>query len=106
MGGTSTVSFVLFFKDTFRRERSLTYQNVLKSRLRNQQSLCTAPAPQSKDKTAVTDLEKSDVATAQSAFPAMKLTLRDLNPYQPLKLVMRRWNNVATLFASGMPFRP
>jgi len=34
VAGATCLCFVFFFHDTFRRERSLTYQNVLKQRLR------------------------------------------------------------------------
>lgn len=34
VSGVSLLSFVLFFRDTFRRERSLNYQNVIKRRRR------------------------------------------------------------------------
>lgn len=34
VSGCSLLGFIVFFKDTFRKERSLTYQNILKSRLR------------------------------------------------------------------------
>ncbi|KAJ7739502.1 major facilitator superfamily domain-containing protein, partial [Mycena metata] len=36
--GLSCSLIFIFFKDTFRKERSLTYQNVLKSRLKSQAS--------------------------------------------------------------------
>ena len=34
VSGCSLLGFIVFFKDTFRKERSLTYQNILRSRLR------------------------------------------------------------------------
>lgn len=37
------------------------------------------------------------------ATPAT-LTLKDVNPFKPIGLVLRRWNNVAILFASGLQF--
>lgn len=36
LGGLNLLSFLVLFKDTFRRQRSLTYQNVLVRRLREQ----------------------------------------------------------------------
>ncbi|KAI5829788.1 MFS general substrate transporter [Schizophyllum commune Tattone D] len=34
VSGCSLLGFIVFFQDTFRKERSLTYQNILRSRLR------------------------------------------------------------------------
>lgn len=34
----------------------------------------------------------------------IKLSLRDVNPIRPMLLVLRRWNNVAILTASGLIF--
>ncbi|KAJ7353399.1 vacuolar DHA amino acid exporter [Mycena albidolilacea] len=118
VSGLSGVLILLFLKDTFRKERSLTYQNVLKSRLKSH-----ATRPVAKSRTASiaerpslpVNLEKQQipalrlfdthtVAAADVALREMKLTLRDVNPFRPLWLVVRRMNNLAILVASGLMF--
>ena len=37
----------------------------------------------------------------QATVPMIKLSLREINPFKLLLLVLRRWNNVVILFASG-----
>ncbi|KAF7326961.1 Vacuolar DHA amino acid exporter [Mycena venus] len=116
VSGLSCVSIFLFLKDTFRKERSLTYQNVLKSRLksrtRSSTPSCTATIVE-KEPPQPTDLEKqtgpdrslsNSPAIAHVALPEIKLTLRDVNPIKPLWLVVRRMNNFVILFASGLMF--
>lgn len=84
MSGGILLFFFFFFNDTFRRERSLTYQNVLRQRL--------------KDGTLTLNTEKHAFGGV-NAPPS--LSLKDVNPIKPLWLVLRRWNNVAILSASG-----
>jgi hypothetical protein len=122
VSGLSCASIFLFLKDTFRRERSLTYQSVLKSHLLKARSAsaatsCTATITE-KEPTVVSekeqsvlsdklpaDLEKQDWRVSPSpepaAIPAIKLTMRDVNPFRPLRQVLRRTNNLVILFASG-----
>lgn len=113
--GANLVLFVFFFRDTFRRERSLTYQRVLASRkcaASKRSSVVSDPAPEldtkSKGEATVTAL-----GTGSSAGPAttvassqagaeIALSFKDVNPFPPLLLVLKRRNNVATLFPSGM----
>ncbi|KAJ6598660.1 major facilitator superfamily domain-containing protein [Mycena sp. CBHHK59/15] len=115
--------------DTFRRERSLTYQSVLKSRLKSRSvaasaaTSCTVTvvekekeAPIPVEPSISPDLEKqqvesewrpsdvSDAVVATAALPTIKLALRDVNPIKPLWQVLRRMNNVVILFASGLMF--
>ncbi|KAJ7270783.1 major facilitator superfamily domain-containing protein [Mycena haematopus] len=132
MGGVLTTGFswrapfcgvliLLFLKDTFRKERSLTYQNVLKSRLRSlaasAATSCTATVvekePTSDKRSSLpADLEKqprpdpnlSNSPDVVAALPNIKLTLSDVNPIKPLWLVVRRMNNLVILFASGLCF--
>ncbi|KAK7014199.1 vacuolar DHA amino acid exporter [Favolaschia claudopus] len=116
--GLSGISIFLFLKDTFRKERSLTYQNVLKSRLKSR----TASAATSCTTTVVereptgqerggspalpADVEKQPNDSLDEATVVLpeKLTLRDVNPFTPLWLVLRRKNNVVILVASGLMF--
>ncbi|KAJ7075653.1 vacuolar DHA amino acid exporter [Mycena belliarum] len=127
VSGLSCASIFVFFRDTFRRERSLTYQGVLRSRLKAQaRSASTATSatasvmereppltlPEDLEKQPVGDVEKQplpewsgppkpDVA---ATLPVIKLTLRDVNPYRPLREVLRRTNNLVILVASGFMF--
>lgn len=36
-----------------------------------------------------------------SPTPEIKITFRDVNPLKPIYLILRRWNNLAMLFATG-----
>ena len=77
VSGLSLVSFILFFRDTFRRERSLNYQNVIRQR-RKAAALSNDKQPVNPD-----------------------LTFADLNPLKPLGQVLRRKNNILVYIASG-----
>ncbi|KAK1220331.1 hypothetical protein PQX77_016926 [Marasmius sp. AFHP31] len=114
VAGLVCLSFLLFFKDTFRRERSLTYQRALKHRLREE--MHRAPEikegqksePQTKEtptsgKANDSDLEKQQERVKES-LPNIKLTLMDISPVRPLWDVVRRPNNFCILLASGLLF--
>ncbi|KAJ7222504.1 vacuolar DHA amino acid exporter [Mycena pura] len=119
VSGLSCTSIFIFFKDTFRKERSLTYQSVLKHRLAASAATShtatvvtkesSTPAPMASEPS-LPDLEKQGqlqwkASSAEAgALPALKLTLRDVNPIGPLWLVLRRTNNLIILFASGLMF--
>ena len=79
---------MLFFRDTFRRERSLSYQTVVRQR---------------RKAAALSSLSKQ-----METFPAVNLDLSlvDVNPLKPLGQVLRRKNNVMVLIASGRFFFP
>ncbi|KAH9046681.1 major facilitator superfamily domain-containing protein [Lactarius hengduanensis] len=114
--GVSVVLFVFFFRDTFRKERSLTYQRVLASRrsaASKRSSVASDPAyeldTKSKGEAAVTVGEVSGpAATVTVAGPQagaeIALSFKDVNPFPPLFLVLKRRNNIATLFPSGLFF--
>ncbi|KAL4266522.1 MFS transporter superfamily protein [Pleurotus pulmonarius] len=130
--GASFLTFLLFLKDTWRKERSLTYQNVLRTRLRELagdedkwvrgDGKKTSPSPDhasSVTEIAATSAGKSGLATDPMAddnhttvagpksdsvppdVPDIKLSFSDVNPIQPLWLVLRRPNNFIILLASG-----
>ncbi|KAH9028700.1 major facilitator superfamily domain-containing protein [Lactarius pseudohatsudake] len=113
--GVSLVIFVFFFRDTFRKERSLTYQRVLASRrsaASKRSSVVPDPAHESdtksKGEAVVTVGEAScPAATVMVASPQagaeIALSFKDVNPFPPLFLVLKRRNNIATLFPSGIP---
>ncbi|KAF5376823.1 hypothetical protein D9757_008896 [Collybiopsis confluens] len=104
-GGIVFISF-LFFKDTFRRERSLAYQNVLKTKLR--QSMMNNSLGKENHKAyndAGFDPEKQDISgEATKVIPEIQLGLADVNPIKPLTVVLRRTYNLFMLAASGLYF--
>ena len=85
ISGLSLLSFILFFRDTFRRERSLNYQTVIRQR-RKAAAL-------------------SSLNNQPESFN-LDLSLADVNPLKPLGQVLRRKNNVMVLIASGNFFPP
>lgn len=114
--GTTLVSFVLFFQDTFRCERSLTYQRLLKQRLRSTASLPLSYPNRSGTFTrknsiqalkANADIEKSSDrkstqdTTQSTDLPVITLSFRDVNPFHPIAHVVRRPNNLLILLSSG-----
>lgn len=101
--GLSVISFI-FFKDTFRKERSLTYQACLR-RLKEDRA---AAADKLSNKAVIEQTEseeKDQDVEAQNVLPApikeIKLSLKDLNPVTPIRHVLRRPNNLAIYFPSG-----
>ena len=110
--GANLVLFVFFFRDTFRKERSLTYQSVLASRrsaATKRSSVVSDPARELDDKSSreatVTAGEASSTPAALAATvasPEITLSFKDVNPFPPLLLVLKRRNNVVTLVPSGM----
>ena len=95
--GLSVISFALFFRDTFRRERSLTYQNLLKQRRK-----VVAHAPVLNDKISEKNTSKRDTTEPhKEAALDFNLSLIDVNPLKPLGQVLRRKNNIIVLVSSG-----
>jgi MFS family permease len=113
--GLSLLSF-LFFKDTFRRERSLTYQGALrratnerdaKLRLEEEKTMRRKQDSSSKDEKRQSDLEAAPNADQpQPTLADVRLSLGDIIPVRPVVSVLRRTNNVMVLFPSGqcLPF--
>jgi MFS family permease len=115
--GSSLMAFLLFFKDTFRKERSAMYQNALKRQLADKSVRAKARAEkaaksrvgtpmESREQTKTeADLEKQvpavNAVMAQE-LPEVKISFRELIPFGPIRIVLRRINNVTILFASGM----
>ncbi|KZT12153.1 MFS general substrate transporter [Laetiporus sulphureus 93-53] len=127
--GLCSLSFI-FFTDTFRQERSLTYQSVLKRlKLQEEKHAVTAKDAVSSNvavaqgasgrevvegevksetssvDTKIADLEaqKGQVAGLEPVKQA-KVTLRDMNPVGPMIYVLRRKNNVVIILASALLF--
>lgn len=83
ISGLSLLSFILLFRDTFRRERSLNYQTVINQRRKAAGLSSINKHPETFDR---------------------DLSLADVNPLKPLGQVLRRKNNVIVLIASGKFF--
>ncbi|TFK22940.1 MFS general substrate transporter [Coprinopsis marcescibilis] len=127
LSGAILLCFLLFFKDTFRRERSAVYQKAMKRRMTivdgshevakkeaaNTEPMTRDPKGDSKtnDSSEITfnpktakqrDVEKGSLPASVSS--TVKLTLADVDPFRPIGLVLRRINNLLTLAASGLIF--
>ncbi|KAG6844401.1 hypothetical protein H0H87_007160 [Tephrocybe sp. NHM501043] len=94
VAGFICLVFIIFFRDTFRKERSLTYQNVLRKRLEDAE----LKHNKLKGETRSTDPEKGP---NQNGIPTVQLSIKDVNPIKPLVPVLRRLNNLVIFFASG-----
>lgn len=126
-GGLSLLSFVLF-KDTFRRERSLTYQAALlrmhdANQKMSERHGSTGHSPVMSQTATAVDLQnlpvqKADKSTQEviateadvegresparpQVYQDTNLSLRGVNPFTPLLMILRRRNNLAILAASG-----
>ncbi|KAF8441027.1 vacuolar DHA amino acid exporter [Boletus edulis BED1] len=112
-GGVIFSTFLFLFKDTFRKERSLTYQNVLKRHIQErnlaQEKNATRERPVGEkipeDGTSGAQTPRGDVE-AQSVVPALevKLSITDVNPIPPYLRVLNCRNNLAILIPSGLLF--
>jgi hypothetical protein len=105
------VFFVFFFHGTFQKEHSLTYQRVLSSGRRaasKQSSVVTVSDPahvldnksdSGEAKVAPGEASASAGPEATDASPQaeteISLSFRDVNPFLPLLLVLKRRNNIA-----------
>jgi len=107
-GGVCLLSFV-FFKDTFRKERSLSYQTALRQLLRER----GAAKANGSDELGATESEPPKAVQKEGVpisavevqvepeLKEIRLTLRHLDMIRPIILVLRRINNICILTASG-----
>ncbi|KAG1790586.1 MFS general substrate transporter [Suillus plorans] len=111
LGGIIFSAFLVLFKDTFRKERSVVYQNVLNSRLRKQQSSEAKDESQNisrskaggENKTTSKDIE-AQRPVIPSAIKDMRLSMADVNPFPPYFSIVSRKNNLLILIASALTF--
>ncbi|KAH7915438.1 MFS general substrate transporter [Hygrophoropsis aurantiaca] len=115
-GAIIFLAFLLLFQDTFRRERSLTYQNVLKKRIRSNalakakaDSQDTVSHPSTEEKITKNASNQDPEAQTPTIVPAaaikeVKLSLADVNPFPPYLKIIGRTNNLAILIPSGLLF--
>lgn len=111
-GGIVLVSLFIFFRDTFRKERSLVYQDVLHRSSEQRQLSTVSPSrsdtvESSTDKSQQTSTKKTTEGL-EAGMPAnssrtkdITLSFMDVNPFPPVLVVLKRRNNNAILLASG-----
>jgi MFS family permease len=92
LAGIIWLCFLFFFKDTFRRERSLTYQDVLRHKLHEHAVKMTGHQHEHPGQ----DVEKQEPKDI-----VIKLSIKDMNPVRPIVQVLIRFNNLLVLLASG-----
>lgn len=115
-GGVILGAFIFLFKDSFRIERSLTYQAALRRRRivpGNPKSVVDGTVVESKpgteEKQASKDvsLEPSSIENGTAIIKTelgmndVRLSFSDINPFPPLWMIMRRRSNIAILLANG-----
>lgn len=107
-GGIIFAAFLFLFKDTFRKERSVTYQNVLILRLQEQQSSEAkdelrniSKSEMGGEQTTAKDIEAQQTVIPASAIKDVKLSMVDVNPFPPYLSIVSRKNNLVMLVASG-----
>lgn len=107
------LAFLFLFKDTFRRERSLAYQGVLKRRAhRRQSSTVQGTEKRETEKRIEEDGERGqhavgDVEAQPPTVTSIKdiiLSFADVNPFPPYLRILSRKNNWAILIPSGLLF--
>ncbi|KAF7767901.1 hypothetical protein Agabi119p4_7144 [Agaricus bisporus var. burnettii] len=99
VSGVCLVAFFFLFNDTFRKERSLTYQAILKRRLQERCEKLQLD-PESKKEDVSADAMSNWIDADE--LGEVRITLRDVSPFKPIYLVLRRWNNVAILIVTGV----
>ncbi|KAF9234681.1 vacuolar DHA amino acid exporter [Melanogaster broomeanus] len=118
-GGVIFAAFFFLFHDTFRKERSLAYQSVLKKQILEHKLRQARDAAQIEDthvsekktseeggerQAVPKDVEAQPVVVPAAAIKEIKLSLADVNPFPPYLRILSRRNNVAILIPSGLLF--
>jgi MFS family permease len=92
--GVIVLISLLIFKETFRKERSLTYQEAKRHAIRREEEKGT------KRNAGVSDtMERGDQVNSVD-LASIEVTLIDLNPLKPIWGILRRKNNAAIIFTS------
>lgn len=116
-GGVILAAFIFLFKDTFRFERSLTYQAALRRRTittGNLKSTTDSTIAESRAETEEKQASGKKVSSQPSSIEDgtaiikhdlgmndVRLSFSDINPFPPLWKIVQRTNNVAILLANG-----
>ncbi|KAG1803465.1 MFS general substrate transporter [Suillus subaureus] len=109
-GGIIFLAFLFLFKDTFRKERSVTYQNVLKSRLQELQSsevkdkspIISESEVGGENQTISKDIEAQKMVVPASAIKDVNLSMADINPFPACLSIFSRKNNLVIMITSGL----
>ncbi|KAF9482692.1 MFS general substrate transporter [Pholiota conissans] len=101
-GGVSLLAFV-FFRDTFRKERSLSYQAALQKALERRRTSSDDNDTLNTGSSAEKEVSIGDNSEKQ-AQPTLEIGLRNMQIVRPIYLVVRRINNICILLASGPIF--
>ncbi|KAG2120071.1 MFS general substrate transporter [Suillus cothurnatus] len=107
-GGIIFLAFLLLFKDTFRKERSVIYQNVLNSRPQEQQSseardelrYISKSEVGGESQTTSKDIEAQ--RTVITAIKDVKLSVADINPFPAYLSIVSRKNSLVIMITSGL----
>lgn len=100
VAGFIFILFLLLLKDTFRRERSSTYQALLRKRQQLREQKPNPPIVVGASVVLPTLVSNTPSPTSVSLHE-IKLSFMDVNPLTPLLLILRQLNNLAILFPSG-----
>ncbi|KAG2744791.1 MFS general substrate transporter [Suillus brevipes Sb2] len=119
-GGVIFLSFLILFKDTYRRERSLTYRSALQRHhasrdlVQSSSKSTITGYESSKDLISAKDTEKQlqspnvsgdrSVVTSSPGLDDVRLSIKDINPFPPCFRILSRKNNVLILIANGLVF--
>lgn len=111
------MSFLVLFKDTYRRERSLTYRSALQRLHTSRESVESTRKPSitghksKEDQTSVDDTEKQlnvpvdkSVEISTLGLDDVRLSIKDINPFPSYFRILSRKNNVLILTVNGLVF--
>jgi MFS family permease len=99
LGGIALCNF-FFFTDTFRQERSLTYQAANRHAIERTRRTAERRAARE-----ISDPEKNNAPVVLDPL-MVKVTLLDLNPLKPIWSILKRKNNLFVLLPSCECSRP
>jgi len=108
------LSFLVLFKDTYRRERSLTYRSALQRLHTSRESVESTRKPtitghkSKEDQTSVNDTEKQlnvpvdkSVEISTLGLDDVRLSIKDINPFPSYFRILSRKNNVLIFTVNG-----
>ena len=115
-GGILLGAFMFLFKDTFRIERSLTYQAALRRRTNTTKGLKSLTDTTDAESNARTEKQATDekvppepssiedgtaAIKVESELNDVRLSFSDINPFPPFWKIIQQRNNLAILLANG-----
>ncbi|KAF8989038.1 major facilitator superfamily domain-containing protein [Cyathus striatus] len=102
ISGVTVVVIVFFFRDTFRKERSLVYRDVVAKRLIKLQSHLAEEKQIEKANIQHSEDVEKQICPSESPFADVKISLKDVNPIKPILGVVKQRHNLVILFASAL----